>query len=105
MSGGVSFQMKSMRLQLLIAAAFFVCGAALSDSPLVLKISSVGVEINGIIYTTRATLVQALRQLKPVSVRFAPDKDVPYQAVADALAAFKESGIRAQTGFVGDVSE
>ena len=90
-----------MRIKFFIAAVLLICSTASAESPLLINISNAGVEINGITYKTRPALVEALRKLKPSVVRLVSAKDATYQAVRDTFEALQESGIQAQTGFVG----
>jgi hypothetical protein len=77
---------------------------ASAEEPVSIHISDAGVEIGGVIYRTKAVLIEAFRKLNPSAVRFVPAKGASYQTVSDALTAFQESGINAQTGFVGVAS-
>jgi hypothetical protein len=97
--------MNHMRIKLFAAAFMLLSCIAFAAEPLVVNISNAGVEISGVTYKTKAELVAAFRKLNPSAVRFVSAQDVSYQAVSEAFRAFQESGIKAQTGFVGVMQE
>ena len=61
--------------------------------------------MNGVVYKTSSELAAALRQLKPEALLIRPDPHAPYESVADALRAVRDSGIETDLGFVGNESK
>ena len=77
-----------------------------ADDPVPIDVLRTGEYVmNGIVYKTRPELAAALRQLKPKALRIQPDPDAPYESIAEALRAVKDSGIKVDLGFVGNESK
>ena len=77
--------------------------AAPSDVPVPIAISAAGIEMNGVRYTSTTDFVAALRLLNPKEVRFMPAPGTNYYVLENAVRAFQLSGVRAKTGFVGNI--
>jgi len=77
-----------------------------ADNPVPIDVVRTGEFVmNGIVYKTRSELAAALRRLKPKALRIRPGPDTPYESVAEALRAVRDSGIEADLGFVGNESK
>jgi biopolymer transport protein ExbD len=97
-----------MRLASYLAIMTLLLASIVSaaDDPVPIDVVRTGEFVmNGIVYKTRSELASALRHLKPKALRIRPTPDAPYESVAEALRAVRDSGIETDLGFVGNESK
>ena len=66
-------------------------------------VTNSGIELNGSVYAPTSDFIAALRELDPEEVRFVGIIETTYEAMESAVGAFQRSGLRAKTGFVGNI--
>jgi hypothetical protein len=76
-----------------------------ADGLVRIVISEADTEVGGVTYSDPREAMEALKKLNPEEVRFEPKLGTSYKKVSAILRAFRESGIKARTGFAGNVSE